>query len=569
MDYNKQYDLWIEKLKDMDQDFYNKMIAMDENEKMESFSLPLEFGTGGLRGIMGVGPSRINIYTIERVTQGLAETIKDSGLDKSCAIAYDTRFNSELFAKTAALVLAANGINVHIFSKQAPTPFLSYTIRKLSISFGIVITASHNPKEYNGYKVYDRRGVQLNNELANEATRNIEKTDMFTAKKLPVSEIQKNDLITFHYDDIMEKYIEDLKGQLPNLKLTQNKGNELKIVYSALHGTGAEPVKNTLKMQGFNQVTFVQMNPDSNFGGLKTPNPETAVAYTAALKEAEKLDADIIFATDPDADRIGVQVKSEDGYLQLTCNQMASLLLDYLLAIKKENGETYGENDCVFSTIVSGQQALNIARANNLYTKELLTGFKYIGNEAEVLKEQGKKFLFGYEESYGILTGDMCRDKDAVSSAALICEMALYYKLKGVSLKDKLSEINEEFGYYYEGIHSFNINPLGFADKIKSLMSKFRDEVRNIGHFKVTVIEDYLYKKKYNIAENNETVMDELPASDVLKLYFEDGTWMAVRPSGTEPKIKFYYAVNGKTNDIAKDKFAKFKTELDSFLNEL
>jgi len=568
MDYNQQYDLWLKTLQQTDKDSYDKIIEMNENEKMEAFALPLEFGTGGLRGIMGVGSSRMNIYTIERATQGLSDTIISSGKEKSCAIAYDTRYNSELFAKTAALVLAANGIKVHLFSKPAPTPFLSYTIRKLSISFGIVITASHNPKEYNGYKVYDYRGVQINSELANEITKNINNTEMFTAKKLTDDEFKKSDLIVFHYEDILNCYIKDLKKQLPNLQLTQSKGNELKIVYSALHGTGADPIKNVLCMQGFDNVTFVQMNPDSNFGGLKTPNPETSVAYTTALEKAAKVDADIIFATDPDADRVGVQIKVENTYMPLTANQMASLILEYLLMIKKEKGETYDENDCVLSTIVSGQQALNIARANGLYTKELLTGFKYIGNEAEILKKQGKRFLFGYEESYGLLAGDMCRDKDAVSSLALICEIALYYKLKGISLYDKLIELNEKFGYFYESIYSLNIDPLGFAEKIKDMMSKFRSEVREIGQFKVTAIEDYLYKKRYEIGKN-ETKMDELPTSDVLKLYFEDGTWLAVRPSGTEPKIKFYFAVNSKTQKDAKEKFDTFKNQLEEFLNDL
>lgn len=568
MDYLEQYDLWLNTLKQSDIKSYEEILAMDETQKMEAFSLPLEFGTAGLRGIMGVGPSRMNTYTIERTTQGFADTINNSDKDKSIAIAYDTRYNSELFAKTAALVLAANGITVHLFTNPMPTPFLSYTIRKLKVSFGIVITASHNPKEYNGYKAYDHRGVQVSSDLANEITENINKVQMFTAKKLDESCIGTSELIVLHFEDIINSYISDLKKQLPNLKLTEKKGDELRIVYSALHGTGAVPVSAVLSMQGFNNACFVQMNPDSAFGGLKMPNPEAAQAYEVSLVKAKEIDADLIFATDPDADRIGVQVKTENGYVALTSNQMASLVVDYLINIKKEHGEKVGDNYCVLSTIVSGQQALEIARSNGIYTKELLTGFKYIGDVAEALKVQGINFLFGYEESYGLLTGDMVRDKDAVSSAALICEMALYYKLNGTSVYARLNELNEKYGYYIESVYSQNIKPLGFAQTIKDIMSKLRNEVKEIGSFKIKTIEDYLYQKKLDII-SGETVMDELPVSDVLKLYFEDGTWLAVRPSGTEPKIKFYYAVKANTKETAINKAQAFKTELSKLIETL
>ena len=509
------YSLWLKQLADKpDGKILNMMTTSEIND---AFSGNIAFGTGGLRGVMGLGTNRMNRYTVERVTHGLAKTVLKSESPKSVAIACDTRYNSVEFSRTICRLLSAYGITVYTFDRPMPTPVLSFVIRHLKLGWGVVITASHNPKEYNGYKVYDKRGVQLTDDAAKKITDAIETTEFFEStpdgRQVPVTVIGS---------DIEAAYSE----QIVSFTQREKKAAGFSFVYSALYGTGANVIPPVLKHIGF-FPKCIQQNPDGGFGGLSAPNPEEPSVYVEAIKSAEKCGAKLICVTDPDCDRVGVMVKTENRFEPLTGNQLGALLIDYL-------AQTRGvlPGDSVITTIVSGLLGEYVSKAYSIDFVRLLTGFKYIGEYAESLPK-GKRFFFGYEESYGFLAGDGVRDKDAVIATVLIAEMAEFYYNRGLSLINRWHELSGEYGYCLEALNSFTIP----YDKQKEIMVRLRTELSLEG---IIGVEDYLVGH------------EGLPPSDVIKLYFNNGGWAAIRPSGTEPKIKLYTGVCERTFDVAR-----------------
>jgi len=503
------------------------LAAMPPEELADAFSGDIAFGTGGLRGIMGLGTNRMNRYTVERVTHGLARVIMSGGFPKSVCVAFDTRFNSAEFAQIVCNLLSAYGIVVYTFSKPAPTPLLSFAVRHLGLGWGVVITASHNPQEYNGYKIYDSYGVQLTDQMANAVAGVIESAGFFE----PVPEGRAVPVNIFG-QDIENAYRERL------LSFVGRGCGRLgfPIVYSALHGAGAGIVSAVLSELVFSPVC-IQQNPDGAFGGMKTPNPEEPVVYSAAVLEAQKCGAKLLLATDPDCDRVGVMIRTQCGFEPLSGNQIGALLIDYLIQAR---GATSGGT--VITTIVSGLLGEFVSKASGLEFKRLLTGFKYIGECIGRLPE-GKSFFFGYEESYGFLAGDGARDKDAVIASALIAQMAAFYDNKGKTLLDRWLELSQKHGFCLEVLHSINATP----DRQKELMAGLRDGASFEG---LVRIEDYLHG------------LQGLPPSDVLKLYFAGGAWAAIRPSGTEPKLKIYAGVCEKTHELAKARIGALSGEL-------
>ena len=506
------------------------------------------FGTGGLRGVMGDEPGNINDRVVRRVTQGLAKTILSSGAPKSVGIAYDTRYNSAEFAQVTCDTLSAYGIEVYIFDKPMPTPTLSFAIRHLQLGWGVCITASHNPKEYNGYKVYDKYGVQVTDGLAAEITDSINSVDVFEDVP-PV----RQELIKIFDNEVVEAYLEQIVSYVQyeepspavraGARPLRPSREKLDVVYSALHGAGANAVPTVLERLGFSPVC-IQQNPDGAFGGLETPNPEEPTVYKKALSKAKESGAKLILATDPDCDRVGVMVKTENGFELLNGNQIGALLIDYLAQTR-----SIQKGDTVISTIVSGLLGELVAKEYGLDFIRLLTGFKYIG-EYIVNLPVGKNFFFGYEESYGYLAGDGVKDKDAVIAAALIVKMAAFYDNKRKTLPDRWHELSEKHGYCLESLHSIKIS----QEEQKVIMSKLRDGLSIDG---VTKTEDYLYG------------FNRLPKADVLKLYFNDissspntEAWAAIRPSGTEPKLKLYMGVHAKTLKEADESLASLRSKL-------
>jgi len=559
---SNDYKTWIKHLKGTPDG--NALNSMTQDEIKDAFSGNIAFGTGGLRGIMGPGTNRLNFYTVERVTQGLAKTILSKELPKSVCVAYDTRFNSDIFAQAVCRVFSAFGIAVYTFDKPVPTPTLSFAIRQMKLGWGVVITASHNPQEYNGYKVYNNHGVQVTDKTANEITKAIDSVDFF--ETLPQNNENKNTPIITIGKELEEAYINDIISfatprhceehsdaaiHIPNSKST------FPFIYSALHGAGANAVPAVLKKLGYNPIC-IQQEPDGAFGGLKTPNPEEPIVYEKAIEAAEKNNAKMLLATDPDCDRVGVLIKTGNGFETLNGNQIGALLIDYLV---KTRGVTSG--DTVITTIVSGLLGELISKEHGLEFKRLLTGFKYIGEYAEQLPEN-KRFFFGYEESYGFLAGDGARDKDAVISSALIVKMADYYDQKGMTLLDRWEELSKKHGYCLENLHSIEI-PIS---KQKEIMTTLRCSITTETHtdtpknptsktnnprlstfnFQFST----LTTTNLNKTEDFLSGSNELPPSDVIKLIFEDNSWAAIRPSGTEPKIKLYTGVTAKTKEKAK-----------------
>jgi len=557
---NNNYNNWIKHLEGTPDG--DALKAMTEPDMLDAFSGNIAFGTGGLRGIMGLGTNRLNHYTVERVTHGLAKTILTKDLPKSVCVAYDTRFNSTAFAQTVCKVLSAFGIKVHVFDKPVPTPMLSFAIRHLRLGWGVSITASHNPQEYNGYKVYNHQGVQVTDQLASEITKSIETVDFF--EKLPNepvipightcsvldTESTRNppqSLITTIDTELEELYKNDIISYITNHQ--PNPPSNFPFVYSALHGAGANAVPEVLRKLGYSPIC-IQQEPDGAFGGILTPNPEEPIVYEKAIEAAKKSNAKLLLATDPDCDRVGVLVKTHSktntttDFETLNGNQIGALLIDYLVKTRGVN-----PGDTVITTIVSGLLGERIAKEYNLEFTRLLTGFKYIGEYAEQLTED-KKFFFGYEESYGFLAGDGARDKDAVIATALIVKMADYYYQENKTLLDRWEELSEEHGYCLENLHSAEAS----QSKQQEIMKKLRTNTKT-GTDTITEatpstgnnplieglakIEDYLHG------------LDGLPPADVIKLVFENKSWAAIRPSGTEPKIKLYTGVIEKTKEKA------------------
>ncbi len=504
----------------------------DKAEIDDRFYKELEFGTGGLRGIMGAGPNRMNKYTVAKATKGLADYLNCEFCgEKSVAIAYDSRNNSAFFALTAARVLAAQGIKVFLFLNLMPTPVLSFAVRYHHCTAGIVITASHNPKEYNGYKVYDKNGCQLVPKYADKvigyvnAVKEIEKIPM--ADEV---EAMKSGMIAVIGKETLDAFLDEIK----KLSL-YNEKSDVKIVYTPLHGTGNIPVRKILEGRNLSVVRS-QREPDGDFSTVRSPNPEEKDALNIALEQAERENADIVIGTDPDCDRVGVGVKTDNGFVLLTGNQTGALLMDFIFKMKKN----IPENAAVVKTIVTSEIGAVIAEKHGVKVFQTLTGFKYIGEKiCEWEADGSQSYLFGYEESYGYLAGDNSRDKDAVSASMLIAEMAAYYKNNGKTLVDALNEIYAEYGYYFDCLETIVLKGREGAERIKSSM----EDLRKIGK---SLFDDVREFEDYSNGING------LPKENVLRYCFDDGSWAAVRPSGTEPKLKLYFSVKGENKEFAK-----------------
>ena len=551
-DYKKIYEEWLsnpyfdEKTK-----AELRAIADDENEIKERFYMELEFGTAGLRGIIGAGINRMNIYVVRRATQGLANyIIKQGGADKGVAIAFDSRHMSPEFAEEAALTLAANGIKAYKFESLRPTPELSFTVRELGCIAGINITASHNPPEYNGYKVYWEDGAQFtppHDKGVTEEVLAIE--ELSTVKTTTVEEAVKAGKYQIIGKEIDDKYIAHVKAQVVNQDAIDKMQDSIKIVYTPLHGTGNIPARRVLKEIGFTHVYVVpeQELPNGDFPTVSYPNPEAAEAFELGLKMAKELDADLVLATDPDADRLGVFVKDTKSgdYIPLTGNMSGSLLCEYVLSQKKANGQIPADGQVVKS-IVSTNLIDEIAKGYGVELIEVLTGFKWIGQQILKNEKTGKgHYLFGMEESYGCLIGTYARDKDAISATAALCEAAAYYKMKGMTLWDAMIEMYEKYGYCKDAVKSIGLSGIEGLAKIQSIMENLRNNTpAEIGGYKVVSARDYKADTIKDMA-TGEVKPTGLPSSNVLYYDMEDGAWVCVRPSGTEPKIKFYYGVKG------------------------
>ncbi|WP_304942496.1 phospho-sugar mutase [Vallitalea guaymasensis] len=564
MDYLKEYNMWL------DNDYFDeetkkelREIKDDDMEIQERFYKELEFGTGGLRGIIGAGNNRMNIYTVRKATQGLANYIKINGqeaIDKGVVIAYDSRYMSPEFADEAALVLNANGIKAYVFESLRPTPELSFAVRELGAIAGIVVTASHNPAEYNGYKVYWEDGAQITSPKDVEIIGEVKKvTDYKDVKSMDKETASKEGLYNVIGKEIDDRYIEELKKQIINPDAIKKASEDFSIVYTPLHGTGNIPVRRILDEIGFKNVNVVgeQELPDSNFSTVSYPNPEDIKAFKLAIKLGKEKNADVILATDPDADRLGVLVKKDDDYVALTGNMIGVLLLDYILSQKKANNKL-PENGAVIETIVSTDMASVIADSYNVKLFKVLTGFKYIGEKIKEFKEEDSyEYLFGFEESYGCLIGTHARDKDAVVATMTVCELGAYYKLKGLTLYDALIEVYEKYGYYKETLESVTLKGIEGVNKIKHILSTLRNEPpKDINGIKVIEAVDYL----------EDT---DLPKSNVLYYTLEDGSWFCVRPSGTEPKIKFYFGIKDSSNDEADKHLKEFSKGVMKIINDI
>ena len=561
MEYKERYQEWLSNpYFDADTKAELEGLKDDENEIKERFYTDLEFGTAGLRGVIGAGTNRMNIYTVRKATQGLANYIQKSGnADKGVAIAFDSRRMSPEFADEAALCLAANGIKAYVFESLRPTPELSYAVRKLGCIAGINITASHNPPEYNGYKVYWEDGAQItpphDKGIMDEVKAVVDYTTM---KTMPLDEAKAKGLYEVIGKEVDDTYIAELKKQVLHQDAIDAVGKDLKIVYSPLHGTGNIPARRILKELGFENVYVVkeQELPDGEFPTVSYPNPEAAEAFELGLKLAKEVDADIVLATDPDADRLGVYVKdSKSGeYKVLTGNMSGCLLADYEIGQRKA---LYGlpEDGKLIKTIVTSNMADAIAEYYGVGLIEVLTGFKYIGQQILGFEQTGKgQYLFGFEESYGCLIGTHARDKDAIVATMALCEAAAYYKTQGKTLWDAMIEMYERYGYYKDAIQSITLKGIEGLAKIQEILETLRkNPPAEIAGYKVLKARDYK-KDTVQDMETGEVITTGLPNSNVLYYDMPDGTWLCVRPSGTEPKVKFYYGVKGTSLEDADKK---------------
>ncbi|THE10929.1 phospho-sugar mutase [Bacillus timonensis] len=566
MSWMEKYNQWLN-MPGLDQEIKNALLEKKDNQKEleDCFYKNLEFGTGGMRGEIGPGTNRMNLYTVRKASAGLAAFIESYGEEakrRGVAIAFDSRHKSPEFAMEAAKTLASQGIQTYVFDELRPTPELSYAVRHLNAFSGIVVTASHNPPEYNGYKVYGSDGGQLPPEAADMVIEKVNAIENELELKVgSEEELKASGLIQIIGTEIDNAYTEKLKTISLNPELSQV---GVKVVFTPLHGTANKPVRNGLKAFGYENVTVVkeQELPDPNFSTVKSPNPEEHAAFELAIKEGNKIGADILIGTDPDADRLGVAVKDDKGeYVVLTGNQTGAILLHYILSEKKKQA-ILPENGVVLKTIVTSEIGREIAKSFGLDTVDTLTGFKFIGEKIKEYENTGEyKFQFGYEESYGYLIGDFVRDKDAVQAALLAIEVCAYYKNKGMTMYEGLIEIFEKYGYYREGLESLTLKGKEGAEQINSLLASFRSEPPTVvAGRKVIRIEDYKESVRTNVMEGQKEEI-KLPKSNVLKYFLEDGSWFCLRPSGTEPKVKFYFGVKGNSltdsqkvlNDISSD----------------
>ena len=540
MNYKEKFNQWID-FADADTKAELQAIT-DEKEIEDRFYKDLAFGTGGLRGVMGAGSNRMNKYTVGKATLGLARYLKSKNDGEiSVAIAYDTRNNSQLFAKTAAGVFASQGIKSYIYEIVVPVPVLSFTTHYLGCTAGVMLTASHNPKEYNGYKVYDAKGCQFCTEDAENAISFINEIDDYSS----IEFLEESELITYIGEKELSAFLVEVKKQ----SLYEEK-SDLKIVYTPLHGTGNIPVSRMLEGMDVTVVKEQEL-PDGNFSTVRSPNPEEKDALTIAIEKAKKIGADLVLGTDPDCDRVGIAVKDGDDYVLFTGNQTGALLVKFVLEIKKAQ---LNEKSTLVKTIVTSELGANIGRKFGLQIEETLTGFKYIGdkiNKYELTGEQ--EFVIGYEESYGYLVGTHARDKDAVVSSMLICQMAAWYKNQGKTLVDGLNEIYDEYGYYLDFLDSFVLKGKDGAEKIQSLMTSFREKGKS------------LFDGIDEIIDFSQGIRD-LPKENVLKYIWKDGSWMAVRPSGTEPKIKVYYSIVDPDKENAKARLESIRADIKNII---
>ena len=558
MSYQENYKRWLNN-ETLDSDLKKELLALkDEKDIEECFYQDLKFGTAGMRGILGVGINRMNIYTVAKATLGLARfLIKNNQQDQGVAIAYDSRIKSDVFAKIAARVLAANGVKVYLFDSLRPVPVLSFTVRYLKAAAGIVITASHNPKEYNGYKVYGPDGGQMASTLADALVKDIEAIDSCFGIALADEQDSHIYIIPAEVDDAYAKAVEKI--------VKPHTGEAIKIIYTPLHGSGNIPVRRILKDLGYHNVSVVkeQELPDGHFPTVIYPNPEEKSVFTLAIQMAEKNGADIIFGTDPDSDRLGVVCRNSDGeYVVFTGNQTGALMVDYLLKTRK-----WPDNKTIVKTIVTSELGAAIAKSYGADVVDVLTGFKYIGEQMTDYKKTGNRtFVVGYEESYGYLSGDYARDKDAVFAAALVSEMAGYYKQKGMTLYDALEALYEKFGYYNEGIQAIKFEGITGKSQIDVIMNKFRKHY--FDHFadeQLICFNDYQSSESIEEVHHQKTII-QLPKSNVLKFMFDQNSWYALRPSGTEPKLKIYYSVVGKNRDEAGKKMKILKDAVNAII---
>ena len=572
MNYMEKYNQWLNSA-EIDGVIKEELRNItDEKEIEDRFYKDLEFGTGGLRGVIGAGTNRMNIHTVSKATQGFANYLNKSFENPSVAIAYDSRNMSKEFAEASALTLCANNIKVYLFESLRPTPMLSFTVRHLECKGGIVITASHNPKIYNGYKVYDEFGGQVTDEKANIIINEVNNVTSFSEiKSISKDDALNKGLLVYIGEEVDKVYIEEVKALTIRKELVKEKAKDLKVIYTPIHGSGNVPVRRVLNELGYENVEVVkeQELPDGNFPTAPYPNPEDPKVFRLALDMAKTSNPDIIFGTDPDCDRIGVVVKDSAGeYKVLTGNQTGLLLSNYILsALKEEN--RLPENGVVIKTIVTSEGVKEIAKAYNIEVMDVLTGFKYIGEKIREFQESGdKKYIFGFEESYGYLAGEFVRDKDAVIASMLIAEMTLYYKEKGMSLYDALIDLYKEFGFFKEDLISIELKGKEGQEKITQCIDSLRNSsLTEVDGIKVNRKLDYKLSKE-ECLENNTEKEIKLPKSNVLKFVLENGSWFVVRPSGTEPKMKIYLAVKGSSLEDADDKIARFKENVMEIVNE-
>lgn len=555
MEYREEYRRWLEKAT-ADEDVVKELKAMDDQAIEDSFYRNLAFGTGGLRGTIGAGTNRMNIYTVAKASQGLADYLVKHNDIPSVVIGYDSRIKSDIFAKVAAGVFVANGVKVHIWSELLPVPTVSFAIRHLGASAGVMITASHNPSKYNGYKVYGSDGCQITTEAATAILTEIEKLDIFAdVKTSDFQEGLKSGAVSYIEEDVLTAYITEVKNQsvLGDYQVKRDAA----IVYSPLNGTGLKPVTRVLKEMGYSNITVVkeQAHPDGNFPTCPYPNPEIKEAMTLGVEYAKRCSADLLLATDPDCDRVGIAVKDHNGeYVLLSGNETGLLLLDYICSRRTAMG-TMPVEPVMVKTIVTMDMGERIAASYGVATKNVLTGFKFIGEQIGLLEQQGKEdsYIFGFEESYGYLTGTYVRDKDGVNGAAMICEMFAYYATQGVSLLDKLKELYDQFGYCQNTLHSYEFDGASGFAKMRGIMAEFHKGLDSIGGRKVTATLDY------------SKGLDGLPKSDVLKFLLEGNCSVVVRPSGTEPKLKTYISVSAETKEAAAEQEAEIVKELNCY----
>ena len=566
MDYLEKYEEWCNNPV-FDENTRKELLALKGNDKeiKERFYQDLEFGTAGLRGIIGAGTNRMNIYTVGKATQGLANfIIKEKGQDRGVAIAYDSRHMSQEFSEMAALCLNANGIKTYRFESLRPTPELSFAVRELGCIAGIVVTASHNPPEYNGYKVYWEDGAQIvppKDKQIIEEVNNV--TDYASIKKMNREDAEKEGLYHVIGKEIDDRYIEELKKQSLNMDIVKEMADDMTIVYTPLHGTGNIPARRILKEIGFKNVYVVpeQELPNGDFPTVSYPNPEDPKAFELALKLAKEKKADVVLATDPDADRLGVYAidPKTNEYVSFTGNMSALLIAEYILSEKKKRN-LIPSNGAIVTTIVSSNMTAAIAKEYNIKLIETLTGFKYIGEQIKLF-EQNKsyEYLFGFEESYGCLAGTHARDKDSIVAVMLLCEAAAFYKKQGLTLWEQMIKIYEKYGYYRETLATMTLKGIEGKEKIKQIIEKLRNTtIENVGKFKVEEIRDYQNKTIKDLKNGKERTTT-LPKSNVLYFALENDAWCCVRPSGTEPKIKFYMGVKEKTMESAYKELEELK----------